>query len=249
MELFGVDLWATALVFARVGAMLMLFPAFGEPTIPAPIRLTFALLVTAVLAPALQDQFAAAPAQFGAAIGALIGETLIGIALGAVAQILTSTLATAGQILGMETGLSYAQTADPTAAGTGQVLSVFLGLLGVTLVFAADLHHVFLRALVDSYALFKPASPLAVGDISQLGVRAVGDSFRIALQMTAPVIFAGLIFRIGLGVLSRLIPQIQVFFVAMSVNVLGGFMIAALALSAGMLLWLDRLDQFATTLR
>jgi flagellar biosynthetic protein FliR len=126
---------------------------------------------------------------------------------------------------------------------------VFLGLLGVTLVFATDLHHVFLRALVDSYSLFNPGAPLAVGDITQLGVRAVGDSFRIALQMTAPVIFAGLIFRIGLGVLSRLIPQIQVFFVAMSVNVLGGFMIAALALSAGMLLWLDRLDQFATTLR
>ena len=78
--MFGVDLWATALVFARIGAMLMLFPAFGEPTIPAPIRLTLALLVTAVLAPALQDQFAPAPNQFDAAVGALISETLIGIA-------------------------------------------------------------------------------------------------------------------------------------------------------------------------
>ncbi len=60
---------------------------------------------------------------------------------------------------------------------------------------------------------------------------------------------AGLVYRIGLGVLSRLIPTIQVFFVAMPINVLGGFVIFALALSAGVLVWLDRLQTFAQTLQ
>lgn len=247
--MFGVDLWGAALTFARIGTMLMLFPAFGEQPVPANVRLTLALLVTLVVAPAVAPMMPAAPVDFGAAMIVLIGEVLIGLVMGAVARILVSTLATAGQIVGMETGLSFAQTADPTMTATGQVVSVFLGVLGIALVFATDLHHAFLRALVDSYALFKPSAPVAMGDIANLGVTAVGDSFRIALQITAPLIFAGLIFRIGLGILSRLIPQVQVFFVAMSLNVLGGFMITALVLSAGMLVWLDRLDQFAGGLR
>lgn len=247
--MFGVDLWSVALTFARIGTMLMLFPAFGEQPVPANVRLTLALLVTVVVAPAVAPVIPKAPADFGVATGVLIGEVLIGLAMGAVARILVSALATAGQIIGMETGLSFAQTADPTMTATGQVVSVFLGILGIALVFATDLHHAFLRALVDSYGLFRPSESVALGDIADLGVRAVGDSFRIALQITAPLIFAGLIFRIGLGVLSRLIPQIQVFFVAMSLNVLGGFMITALVLSAGMLVWLDRLDQFARSLR
>lgn len=247
--MFGVDLWAAALIFARVGSMLMLFPAFGEQSIPAQIRLTFALLVTATLTLPLQGVIPASPSDLGAAVGLVIGEVLIGIAFGALAQILVSALASAGQILAMETGLSYAQTADPTAAGTGQVISVFLGLLGTALVFATDLHHTFLGAIIASYDLFKPSAPPSLGDLAALSIRLVGESFRIALQLCAPVIFAGLVFRVGLGVLSRLIPQIQVFFVAMSVNVLGGFAISALVLSAGMLVWLERLDGFARTLR
>ena len=247
--MFGVDLWASILVFARIGAMIMLFPAFGEQAIPAPVRLTFALLLTVVLAPALQPSIPAAPQDLGAAIGLVISEVLIGLAIGALSQFLVSALASAGQILGMETGLSFAQTADPTAAGTGQVISVFLGLLGIALVFATDLHHSFIGAMVDSYGLFKPGAPAPIGDLTSLAIRLAGDSFRIAVQLCAPVIFAGLIFRVGLGVLSRLIPQIQVFFVAMSVNVMGGFAISALVLSAGMLLWLDRLAHFTKTLR
>lgn len=249
MEMFGVELWATALVFARVGTMMMLFPAFGEQAIPAQIRLTFALLVTVVLAPTLQPVMPDAPNGVGGLAGALIVEIMIGIALGAIARILVAALATAGQIIGMETGLSFAQTADPTMTATGQVAAVFLGLLGTALVFATDLHHGFIKALAESYVLFRPVEAPALGDVSELAVRAVSDSFRIGLQITAPLVFAGLVFRIGLGILSRLIPQIQVFFVAMSVNVLGGFMIMALVLSTGMLVWLDRLDQFATTLQ
>jgi len=247
--MFGVDLWASALVFARIGSMLMLFPAFGETAIPAQVRLTLALLVTLVLAPPLQAAMPPEPGSVGALSATLVSETLIGLALGTVARILVSALATAGQIIGMETGLSFAQTADPTMTATGQVIAVFMGVLGMALVFASGLHRTFLEALADSYALFKPGEKVPIGDMSALGVRAVGDSFRIGLQITAPLMFAGLVFRIGLGILSRLIPQIQVFFVAMSVNVVGGFLIVALVLSTGMLVWLDRLDRFATTLQ
>ena len=88
-----------------------------------------------------------------------------------------------------------------------------------------------------------------VGDAAELALATTASSFRVGFQIAMPVIAAGLIFRVGLGVLSRLIPTIQVFFVALPLQMMGGFVVFALGLSAGMLIWLDSLEQYATWLR
>lgn len=248
MDFSGADLWAAALVFARMSAMIMLLPGLGEPAAPPQARLTLALFLTLVLTPALAADFTAPPSAVSAGLLLVIQETTIGLMIGAGARILHAALATAGQVMGLETGLAFAQITDPTMTEAGQALGVFLGLLGAVLIFATELHHEFLRAAVASYALFGPGAAPDLGEAADYGVTLTGESFRIGVQIVAPLILAGLVFRAGLGVLSRLIPQIQVFFVAMPLNVLGGFAIVALGLSAGMLVWLDRLLVFAQTL-
>lgn len=240
MTLWGYDLWSVTLAFARIGSLVMLMPGLGEAAVPARARLGFALLLSIMLAP----QVAPAPDDIWGASGIMIGEIAVGLVLGGVARILMTGLATAGQIFGMETGLSFAQTADPTQGGSGQVISVFLGLMGIVLVFATDLHHVFIRGIADSYQVFAVGKPFPVGDAADFAVEAFSDAFRIGLQIAAPVVVAGLVFRLGLGVLSRLAPSIQVFFVAMPLNIMGGFIILTLGLSSGMLVWLDRLQAF-----
>lgn len=241
MTLWGYDLWAVTLAFARIGAVVMLMPGLGEASVPARVRLGFALLLSIMLAPTV----APAPGDVWGASGQVIGEIAIGLLLGGVARIVMTALATAGQIFGLETGLAFAQTADPLQGQAGQIVSVFLGLLGVTLVFATNLHHVFLLGLRDSYSVFRPGQPFPVGDAADYALTGFADAFRIGLQIAAPVVVAGLVFRVGLGVLSRLAPSIQVFFVAMPLNILGGFVILTLGLSAGMLVWLDRLETYA----
>lgn len=241
MTLWGYDLWAVTLAFARIGAVVMLMPGVGEASVPARARLGFALLLAIMLAPEIPS---APPSLFGAS-GAIVGEIAIGIVLGGVARIVMTALATAGQIFALETGLSFAQTADPLLGQVGQIVSVFLGLLGTTLVFATDLHHVFLLGIRDSYAVFAPGRPIPVGDGADLALGAFADAFRIGLQIAAPVVVAGLVFRLGLGVLARLAPSIQVFFVALPLNILGGFVVLTLGLSAGMLVWLDALQTYA----
>lgn len=249
MTFWGLDVFAVGLVFARCGAMIMLLPGFGESYVPPRVRLSFAIVFAILLAPIVAPTLPKEPPEFGAAMALLFGEIVIGLLLGAVSRILMSALSNAGQIVGLETGLAFAQMTDPTQGqAAGQVISVFLGLLGVTMIFATGLHHLFLGAIVGSYDAFPPAGFPDLGDASALAVKAVGDSFRIGVQMAAPLMLAGLIFRIGLGVLSRLIPQIQVFFIAMPINVLGGFIIFALGLSASILIWLDSLQRFAGAL-
>jgi flagellar biosynthesis protein FliR len=246
LTLWGVQIWAATLVFGRVGAMVMLLPGFGEPAIPARVRLGFALALALAIAPNVAAQLPEPPSTAWGISGLIMGETMIGVMLGGAARMLVSSLATAGQIFGLEIGLAFAQTADPTMTQSGQVMAVFMSLMGVALIFATGLDHMFLQGVAGTYDLIAPGATVPIGDSAQLALGAAATSFRVGFQIAAPVVVAGLIFRLGLGALSRLIPQIQVFFVVLPLQVMGGFVVMALALSTGMLMWLDSLEQYAT---
>jgi len=248
LSIYGVEIWATALLFARIGAMIMLLPGFGEPSVPGRIRLGFALMLAIAMGPTLADRVPP-PAATAFGMAAQVGvEAIIGIMLGGAARMLVSSVATAGQIVGLEMGIAFAQTADPTQTQSGQLLAVFLSVMGLALIFATGLDHMFLRGVFGSYDVISLGAAAPVGDAAQLALEATSASFLTGFQIAAPVIVAGLIFRVGLGVLSRLIPQIQVFFVALPLQIMGGLVVFALGLSTGMLIWLDSLERYATWL-
>jgi flagellar biosynthesis protein FliR len=249
LSIYGVEIWATALLFARLGAMIMLLPGLGEVVVPARVRLSLALLLAIMLAPTIAERMPE-PAASAWGMAFQVGtETLVGTLLGGAARILVSALATAGQIIGLEIGLAFAQTADPTMTQSGQLVAVFLSLFGVALIFATGLHHMFLQGVVGSYEIIPAGGAAPVEDAAQLALDATATSFRVGFQIAMPLIAAGMIFRLGLGVLSRLIPQIQVFFIALPLQVMGGLVVFALGLSTGMLIWLDSLERYATWLR
>lgn len=245
LTIYGVEIWSAALLFTRIGGVIMLLPGFGEPAVPPRVRLGLALTMAICLAPALGDRVPeAATSAWGLALQ-VASEALIGVILGAAARFLVTSLATAGQIIGLEIGLAFAQTADPTMTQSGQLTAVFLSILGVALIFATGLHHMFLQGIVGSYDLIALGAPPPVGDAAELALETASTSFRVGFQIAMPVVAAGLIFRVGLGVLSRLIPQIQVFFIALPLQIMGGLVVFALGLSAGMLIWLDSVERYA----
>lgn len=249
LTLYGVEIWATALLFGRIGGMIMLLPGFGEPAIPPRVRLGFALAMAIALGPSLADRVPEASASALGMAAQVASEVLIGVLLGGAARFLVSALATAGQIVGLEIGIAFAQTADPTQTQSGQLLAVFLGIMGVALIFATGLHHMFLQGIAGSYDVISLGTPPPVGDAAELALQTTASSFRVGFQIAMPVIAAGLIFRVGLGVLSRLIPQIQVFFVALPLQIMGGLVVFALGISTGMLIWLDSIERYAMWLQ
>lgn len=249
MTLFGVEIWGGLLAFCRIGALLMLLPGFGEPQVSPTIRLAGALLLTLVLAPTLGDSLPPEPANLAAGAGAIVWEALIGLAIGSIARILQSALSIAGQVAGFESGLSFAQTQDPTLNQGGALLGVFYGMLGAAMLFATGLHLLLLRAVASTYTVFPPGAPGPAGDFAEWAVQAVAEAFTLGVRIAAPVILVGMVFRVLGGVMARLIPQIQVYFVALPLNVVLGLGAMALSLGAGTLVWLDRLRLFATELR
>ncbi|WP_336488223.1 flagellar biosynthetic protein FliR [Methylobacterium nigriterrae] len=237
---------AYLLTFARVGTLIMLMPGLGEQLVSARLRLAFALLVALVLFPMVRPLL---PLQGGALAGPglialLFGETLVGLVLGLTVRMVLAALQTAGLIVSQQLGLGYAMTVDPTMGGQQAALGNFLTLLGVTLILAADLHHLALEAIGHSYAVLPPNAVPDLGEAAMLALKAVARGFTLAVQISAPFIAFGILFNLGLGVLSRLMPQLQVFFVGVPASILIGMLILFGSLGVMMGVFLDDLGRY-----
>ncbi|HEX3700277.1 MAG TPA: flagellar biosynthetic protein FliR [Phenylobacterium sp.] len=237
------QVFAGGLIFARMGAILMLIPGLGETFVPTQVRLAFALLFALLLMPIVGGGVPAIPLDVGDVAGAIIKEVLIGLMLGGILRLFMTSLATAGEIVSIQTTLSFAQTANPTEAQPSASLSTFLSLIGVLLVMTTDLHHLFIAAIVKSYAIFPFTRAVPVADAGQLAVQTVGSAFALGLQLAAPVLVFSLIFTVATGLVARVMPQFQVFFVAAPLQVLLGLAIFALSLGGLGMVWLDRYRQ------
>jgi len=229
---------AFLLVFARIGAMLMLLPGLGEQNVSARMRLTVALVLAGVMLPLHRSAYHIDPGELAPALVMLVEEILIGV-LGLTARLTVSALEVAGSVIAQQLGLGFVTAVDPTQGEQGMIVGNFLTMLGVTLLFATDMHHLVIAALNDSYTLFEPGELPAPGDIAALITRTVAGAFRIGVQLSAPFIVFGLLFNIGLGVLARLMPQMQVFFVALPLSILLGLALLVLVVGAMMGVFLD----------
>jgi flagellar biosynthetic protein FliR len=213
------------LIFARIGTMIMLLPGLGEVSVPVRVRLVTALILSAVLFPLHRAAYTLDLSNFGPILLLLGQELLVGAVLGLTARLAISALQVAGSIIAQQLGLGFVTAIDPTQNQQGALVGNFLTLLGVTLLFATDMHHMLIAALNDSYLLFRPGEMPIAGDIAALTTKTVGTAFRVGVQLSAPFLVFGLLFNFGLGILSRLMPQMQVFFVGLPLSILGGLIL------------------------
>jgi len=145
-------------------------------------------------------------------------------------------------------GLGFVTEIDPTQGQQGAIVGNFLAMLGVTLIFATDMHHLVIAATNDSYKLFAPGAIPLIGDVAALTTRTVAGAFRIGIQLSAPFLVFGLLFNVGLGVLSRLMPQMQVFFVGLPLSIMLGLVVLVVVLGAMMTAFLAAVENMLTAL-
>lgn len=228
------------LVFSRVGAMMMLLPGVGTMGVPARVRLVLALAVSFALTPTVQNLYpAAAPQTVIALVILLAQEITAGVLVGAMAAVIMSALQVAGFLIATQIGLAYAQTIDPSQNTQGAVVGNFLTLLGTLLVFMTDLHHLAIGAIAGSYRMIPPGAALPTADMAQLVIRLVSSSFALGFQLAAPFLVFGFAIYVALGVLAKLMPQLQILFVAVPINILCGFVIMLAMIGSIMTLFLN----------
>src|SRR5258707_1750602 len=230
---------AFMLAFARIGAMVMLLPGLGETNIPTRMKLGIALLLTLVILPLHRAAYHIDMQSITPLLVLMLHEIVIGVVLGATARVTLSALQVAGSVIAQQLRLGFVTAIDPTQGQQGLLIGNFLTILGLTLLFATDSQHLVISALNESYRIFSPGEIFSSGDVASLATRAFATAFKIGLQLSAPFLVFGLVFNVGLGVLARLMPQMQVYFVGAPLSILAGFLIFAAVLAAMMGTFLD----------
>jgi flagellar biosynthetic protein FliR len=215
-----------ALVFARIGAAVVFMPGFGETFIPTRHRLAGAVLLALAFAPIVQGP--PLPDTILGLLRLLILEVTIGIWIGMTARIMMTSLQFAGAQIGMMAGLSNAFAPDMGSfQGSTLIATAFL-IAGIALIFASDMHHLIIEALIQSYDVF-PAGTILVGDLAQQMVKAVSASFYIGLGIVTPFIIMAVVMNLGLGLANRMMPSLPVFFVAAPVLIGAGLFVLVFA--------------------
>ncbi|MDP1607439.1 MAG: flagellar biosynthetic protein FliR [Rhodocyclaceae bacterium] len=223
------DVWLTSFIFplARILGLLAAAPVFNSVAMPKRIRLAFGIAITLALLPVLPPM-PTIPAGSWVGLAILAQQMFIGVLLGLTLRIAFAAIDLAGELIGLQMGLSFAVFYDPQNAGQTPVLSEFLGLI-VTLVFLAlNGHLLTLSVLAESFKLLPvSAAPFSGGGIGNIGSFLVWSSvlFSAGLLLALPLITALLITNLAMGVLARVAPQLNIFAVGFPVTLTAGFVI------------------------
>ena len=242
-EFLTVSVLAFTLTFARLGTAMMIMPGIGDSFVSPRVRLHFAAALSFILfplsVPFIPDPL---PATFGLFMLILM-EFTIGMFFGVLARILMTALDTAGMAISISSGLSNAQLFNPTLATQGSLVGALLSMTGAVLIFATDLHHLLFMGIVESYQLFPLGSVPDAGSMAEMVSRTVAASFSIGIKFAAPFLVLSILVYTGMGILGRLMPQVQVFILALPVQILMSIILLMIVISAAMMYWLSEFEQ------
>lgn len=228
---YGAVFWP----LTRVLALFAVAPVLSHRALPLRVKVALGLAITAVLVPNLSVPPVSA-ALAGDGLGLLVYNVLVGLLLGFAVRIVLAAFELAGELIGLQMGLSYAGFFNP-ASGTAQnPVASFLSLLALLTFIAIDGHLMLIHALAESFRLFPLTGGGASLDFERL-VRMAAQLFALALTIALPFVAVLLLINVVLGVLARIAPQLNVFAV--------GF---PLTLAAGMALLLALLPYIETPL-
>jgi flagellar biosynthesis protein FliR len=215
--------------FVRILAFIATEPVLGNRSVPLQVKLALALFLTLLIAPILPAPPPVSPAS-AAGLLVLAQQVLIGAAMGFTARIVIAAAEMAGQLAGLQMGLGFALFFDPESAGQSPLVAEFYGLIAILTLLATNGHYVILTALVESFRVL----PLVVEPISARGFLTLvswgSQIFEIGLMMSLPVVGALLIANIGIGILTRAAPQLNIFAVGFPITLTVGFLMLYLSL-------------------
>ena len=207
------------MIFLRIGTVFMLMPGFSAAYINVQVRLVLALAVSLVTMPLIVPILPSEPKEFSTLVQYILNEISIGIFLGIVMQFLVFALNLAGSIASQAIGFANAQIFDPTFQNQTMLIESFLSIIAITLIFLMNIHHLMFEAVVDSYYLFAPGKILPWADFASHLTETMSKSFNFGFKIGSPFIAFTIIFYTSIGLISRLMPQLNIFFLSLPIQI------------------------------
>lgn len=219
------------LVLSRVAGIFAALPVFGGRRMPTRIKAITVFMITLICFPTLS----AAPPQmpsdaFSLALLAL-SEVMIGLTLAFISQIIFAAVEFSGQIIGMQMGLTISSILDPSQGTQTQIMSVIQTLFATLLFLSLNIHHLFIRAIMDSFKVIPMGGWHINGELINFLVIRTADIFIIGIRLAAPVMVALLLTTIALGIMARAFPQMNIFMISMPLNIGLGLVVLGMTLT------------------
>jgi flagellar biosynthesis protein FliR len=203
------------MVLARIGATLALLPGLGESAIPAVVKAGMVLTLTFVLLPIVEPLLPPRPTS-EVALGLMVATELSnGLWFGWLARILTTSLPFAGQVISDFAGLANVLTPNPDLGPQTTAISRLYDVAIPALILSSGLYTGLLSALVGFYHLIPPGTLTWIPDSAATTAEVVAESFNLALRLAAPFILASIAWHVAIGLIARLVPRLQIYFVAL----------------------------------
>ena len=242
-DILANEAFGYVLVSIRLTALVMLVPILGDRSVPQRVRVSLAMMVSFVVYSAIRNDLPPMPESLFALVTLFAREFLIGATMGLMMRFLMSAMHTAGTVISFQTGLAAARAFDPAQGQQSAVVAAFLNLIAITLILVTDLHHLMIKGMAFSFAKFPIGEELLMADFATNATLLVTSSFALGFQIASPFIVYGLVYNLGLGLLARMVPGFQVFFIGMPINILMGFVLFSLLLGSIMSMFLSKFEE------
>lgn len=223
-------LWTLPLASVRTLAMFMAAPIFGHNAVPIRIRVGLGLAFAVVSAPLAASADWTAASDGLPLAAAVANEALIGVSLGFGLRIIFMVFAPLGEVISIQGGLGAATVLDPTSGSSSPVLGSLLQAAGLVLFLAVEGHHALLRGLASSFDRLPLGESMLGGDQFS-AITALGSTvFEVAVRLAAPLMVVMFVTNVGVGILGRAIPQLNLMAVQLPAQI--GITLILLALAA-----------------
>jgi flagellar biosynthesis protein FliR len=227
---------AVVLLFSRMAALLIALPFFGGNQVPTPMKMAIAFAMSVVMFPQLSPEWINMAGQINTLFQmflAMLNEILIGAGMGLLCNAFLAACTLAGNIIGMDTGLSMAQAMDPVNGASGSILSSVIQYVGILMVLILGGHLVLMKILFVS--LQTCAVPMQwMNDGFILALFSAGkDMFLFGLKLALPVLCIALLMNVCFGLIARLAPDFDILFLSLPVKLGVGFVVLGLTLRFG----------------
>ncbi|NUP88735.1 MAG: flagellar biosynthetic protein FliR [Candidatus Sumerlaeia bacterium] len=224
-------LTATAILI-RVSLIVTFLPVLGEDFAPVRVRALLALALTACLIPVVPVHAGALPETTGELAVLMIPEFILGLLLGLTARLVFAAVQFAGQLAGEQIGFGIASIFDPVNNAQISIVAQLYYLFSILIFFAIDGHHLLLGALVQSFEIVPLFSVNLPGSLLGFFGREVAHMFTLAVIIAAPIMAAMLLSNLALGLVSKAVPQINIFIESFPIHILLGLTILGLTFGA-----------------
>jgi flagellar biosynthesis protein FliR len=217
-------------VFIRVGALIFMLPLFGATGIPSLWKAGLSFLLAVIIVPLVPMTLTFPESDLGILLG-VCSEILISFLLAILAKLFLASVQLAGQFLGFQMGFNVASVMDPQTGGQSTVISQFLYIFTILLFFSINGHHLFIRAMVESFQAVPPLSFRLSPSLMKVLVKISGEMFLIAIKMAAPILVALFLSNLCLGIVARTVPQVNILMIGFPLNIALGLILLGVTLN------------------